>query len=116
MALKVTAKSILRDGSSVEVEVGDPDGESRTLNYYGIKSKAELKKLAETDMLKFKYDGYEGSFKGFGIPFVQYGDKVQLTSTDYPERDGHYLAEGVTVSFGPDGYERTVKLAQQWTS
>ena len=116
VALKVTAKSILRDGTSVEVEVGDPDGESRTLNYYGIQSKAELKKLAEVDMLKFKYDGYEGSFKGFGIPFLQHGDKVQLTSTDYPERDGHYLAEGVAVSFGPDGFERTVKLAQQWTN
>ena len=86
------------------------------LNYYGIQSKAELKKLAEADMLKFKYDGYEGSFKGFGIPFLQHGDKVQLTSTDYPERDGHYLAEGVAVSFGPDGFERTVKLAQQWTN
>lgn len=113
--LKVTAKSLLKDGSDVTVEVGDPDGQSRTLNYYGITSTTELKKLAEADMLKFKYDGYEGDFEAFGIPFCQYGDKVELTSKLYPERDGTYLAEGVTIEFGPDGFSRTIKLAQQWT-
>lgn len=116
VTLKVTAKSILRDGSSIEAVVGDPDGEPRTLNYYGITNKADLQKLAEADMLKFKYDGYEGGFTGFGVPVCQFGDKVQLTSSDRPERDGLYLAEAVTISFGPDGFERDIKLAQQWTA
>lgn len=116
VSLKVSAKSILRNGGSIEVEVGDPDGEPRTLNYYGIESKAELKKLAEADMLKFKYDGYEGGFTAFGIPVCRFGDKVQLTSTDHPERNGLYLAEAVTITFGPDGFERDIKLAQQWTA
>ncbi len=116
VSLKVTAKSLKRDGSSIEVEVGDPDGEARTLNYYGISDANELKKLATADLEKFKYDGYEGSFKGFGIPFTQFGDKVELLSSDHPERDGHYLAEAVTVSFGPDGFQRDIKLAQQWTA
>lgn len=116
VSLKVTAKSLKRDGSSIEVEVGDPDGEARTLNYYGISDANELKKLATADLEKFKYDGYEGSFRGFGIPFTQFGDKVELLSSDHPERDGHYLAEAVTVSFGPDGFQRDIKLAQQWTA
>lgn len=116
VSLKVTAKSLLRDGTDVTAEVGDPDGEARTLNYYGITSKAELEKLARADIEKFKYDGFEGSFSGFGIPFCQYGDKVELRSSDYPERNGHYLAESVTVSFGPDGFQRDIKLAQQWTA
>lgn len=116
VSLKVSAKSIQKDGSKLEVEVGDPNGEARTLNYYGITSEAELKKLATADLEKFKYDGYEGSFKGFGIPFTQFGDKVELLSSDHPERDGHYLAEAVTVSFGPDGFQRDIKLAQQWTA
>lgn len=114
--LRVTAKSLMRDGSTVTVEVGDPDGETRTLNYYGIKSTSELKKLAEHDMLKFKYDGFEGDFEGFGIPVCQFGDKVTLKSTLYPERDGDYLAEAVTTEFGRDGFSRTIKLAQQWTA
>jgi hypothetical protein len=117
VSLKVTAKSIQRDGSQpVEVTVGDEDGEPRTLTYYGIANKAELEKLATTDMERFKYDGYEGGFTAFGIPFCQYGDKVRLTSSDYPERDGEYLAESVSVTFGPDGFERNIKLAQQWTA
>lgn len=114
VSLKVTAKSLKRDGTKLEVEVGDPDGEPRTLNYYGISDVAELKKLAEADIQKFKYDGYEGSFKAFGIPFCQYGDKVKLTSSDHPERDGEYLAEAATVTFGPEGFQREIKLAQQW--
>lgn len=116
VSLKVTATSIKRDGSKIEAVVGDADGEARTLNYYGITSKEELKKLATVDMEKFKYDGYEGGLKGFGIPVCQHGDKVQLVSYDHPERDGTYLAESVTVSFGPDGFERDIKLAQQWTA
>ncbi|MCW5900492.1 MAG: hypothetical protein KIT10_14605 [Flavobacteriales bacterium] len=115
VSLKVTAKSVQVNGDkALSVEVGDPDGESRTLHYYGIPSEGELKKLATADLEKFKFDGYEGGFKAFGIPFCQYGDKVQLSSSDHPERDGQYLAEAVTVSFGPDGFERHIKLAQQW--
>lgn len=113
--LKVTAKSVQANGEKLEVEVGDPDGEQRTLTYYGITSAAELKKLATADMEKYKYDGYEGGFKGFGIPVCQHGDRVQLTDAQYPERAGSYLAESVAVSFGPGGFERDIKLAQAWT-
>lgn len=117
VSLKVTAKSIQPSGAQpLTVEVGDPDGEGRTLNYYGITSEPELRKLATADLEKFKYDGYEGGFRAFGIPFCQYGDKVRLRSSDHPERDGQYLAEAVTISFGPEGFERNIKLAQQWTA
>lgn len=114
--LKVTAESVKGNGEKISVEVGDPDGEQRTLSYYGIGSEAELKKLAEMDMQKFRYDGYEGGFKGFGIPFIQYGDKAHLASADHPERDGEYLAEAITVTFAPSGFQRDIKLAQRWSS
>ena len=113
--LKVTAKSVKANGDKLEVEVGDPDGEQRTLTYYGIRSAKELKKLAMADMEKYKYDGYEGGFKGFGIPVCQHGDRVQLADAQHPERAGSYLAESVAVSFGPGGFERDIKLAQEWT-
>ncbi|MBL8002397.1 MAG: hypothetical protein JNL05_10585 [Flavobacteriales bacterium] len=114
--VKVTAKSIQRNGGEpITVEVGDPEGEARTQTYYGITSKAELKKLAEADLEKYRYDGYEGGFKAFGVPVCHFGYKVALSSTLYPERDGHYLAEGVEVSFGTGGFRRNIKLAQAWT-
>lgn len=113
--LKVTAKSVKADGTRLEAEVGDLEGVQRTLTYYGITNVAELKKLAQADLEKYKYDGYEGGFKGFGIPVCQHGDKVQLSDAQYPERAGSYLAESVAVSFGPGGFERDIKLAQEWT-
>lgn len=114
--MKLSAKSIQKDGSDdIKVDVGDEDGEQRTVVYYGIDSKEELKKLADADLQRFKYDGYEGSFKGWGVPWCQFGDKVQLKSTLYPDRDGDYLAESVKVTFGKGGYEREIKLAQSWT-
>lgn len=114
--VKVKAQSTLKNGDKVEVEVGDDDGEQRTLNYYGIASKEELRKLAEHDMGKFKFDGYEGSVKGWGLPFAQFGDRVALTSSLYPERDGSYLAEGAVITFGREGFVRELKLAQRWTA
>lgn len=113
--LKVEAKSLQRNGKTITVTVGDEDGEHRTLNYYGISSKEQLKKLAESDMQKFKYNGYTGSFQAFGIPYCRFGDKVDLSSSLYPERDGQYLAEAVKVEFTSDPhYQRDVTLAQRW--
>lgn len=113
--LQVVAESTKKNGTKISVQLGDADGERRTLSYYGIDSVEELRKLAEQDMQRFKYDGYEGSFSAFGVPYCTLGYRVQLRSRQYPERDGSYLAEGVTTSFGPEGFKREVKLAQGWT-
>lgn len=114
--VRVKAQSTLKNNEKVEVEVGDEEGELRTLNYYGITSKAELRKLAEHDLGKFKFDGYEGSVKGWGLPVAQFGDRVALRSALYPERDGEYLAEGSVITFGREGFVRELKLAQRWTA
>lgn len=114
--LKVTAKSYPKGGGKpLEVEVGDPDGEHRTLTYYGITSKEELKKLATTDMEKYKFDGYQGSLTGFGVPVCMFGYRVLIKSSLYPERDGKYLAEAVTTTLDTEGFKRNIKPAQQWT-
>jgi len=108
--LRVKAISNQKDGSKIEVEIGDPGGEIRTLNYFNLSSESELKRLAEADMAKLKVSGYQGSFTAYGIPVVSHGEIVSLSSTEYPERDGKYYAESVDVSFSASGYRQKIKL------
>lgn len=112
--IQLKARSIKPNGDDIEVTVGDPDGEHRTLTYYGIESETELQRIAEADLKRFRYDGWEGSFTGFGVPMCRFGDKVRIRSSQYPERDSDTVAEAVTVRFGPTGFEREVKPAQEW--
>lgn len=108
----IVAKSIQRDNKTIEVRV--PEGgksEIRTF-YYNNRSKAELQKLA-TDMLKFyAYDGLNGSFDAFGIPFVQVSDFVKLFDSKNAERNGQiYLVKSVKYNFGQNGYRQTIELS-----
>lgn len=109
--IKVKARSILQDNSKIEVEVGDADGEQRSLFYYNITSEAELKKIAEADLIKYQYEGYKGSFMAFGVPRVAHSQVVSLQDDFYPDRpQGQYLVKSVKTSFGVNGFRREVEL------
>jgi len=112
MKLKVKAISIMPDNKKIEVEVGDTDGEERTLNFYNVPEKS-LKELADKEIEKMKYDGYRGSIIVFGTPTARSGDKAEIRDQEYPERDGTYHIEGVKVTFGINGYRREVILGQR---
>src|SRR5690606_38149178 len=64
--LKVKAVGIKRDNTKTDVEVGDVDGDLRTLHFYEVESTAELKRLAQEELQKLKYTGFEGSLNTFG--------------------------------------------------
>jgi len=68
--LKVTAISINPDNTKTEVELGDSDGEQRTLTYYNKKA-SELKAIATRDLERFRFTGFRGTFKSFGAPIVR---------------------------------------------
>lgn len=109
VAVKVKAISILPDNKKIEIEVGDPDGAQKTLNFYSLNAK-ELKEAAERELPRMKYEGYRGSFKTFGFPSVFHGDAVTLRSLKFPERDGTYLVDEVTTSSGLNGFRQDIKL------
>lgn len=110
--IKVKAISINSDNTKTEIEVGDSDGEVRTLHYQD-KSQAQLKELAEIDLRKLKYEGFRGSFTAFGEPFVRFGDIVRLSSTKYKDRNGSYLVKAVTYNYGVNGYRQTITLEKK---
>lgn len=109
--LKVKAISMLPNNSKIEVEVGDADGEQRTLHFYNL-GLADLKKAAEADIDKLRYDGYAGNFTAFGEPFVRHGDIVEITDNRY-NRKGFYYVKSVTYSFGIGGYRQIITLDKQ---
>jgi len=107
--LKVKAVSILKNNTKIEKEVGDPEGDVRTLYFYDV-PEASLQSVAEAEMQKLKYSGIQGSVMIFGEPFITKGDVVDITDPDYPEKDGAYLTKGVEYRFGTRGYRQKIEL------
>jgi hypothetical protein len=107
--LKVIAISNNRDGSKIEVQVGDADGEERTLNFYNV-SKATLTELATVEIDKMKYDGYRGSLTVSGQHKAVHGSVVKLTDNTYPERGGRFFVEKAITKFGNQGFTRELTL------
>jgi hypothetical protein len=107
--VKVKAISIQPDNKKIEVDVGDENGEQRTLTYYNL-PEDELRAIAERELPKLKYEGYFGSFLTFGEPSIKHGDHVNLTDKKFPERSGKFLVNSVTKSFGLGGYRQEVDL------
>jgi hypothetical protein len=104
--------STLTNGTKIEVEFGDKDGQTIQLTHYN-KTKKELEVLVKLDYEKSKQDRFDGSFTAFGIPSVKHGQKASLTSSLYKDRNGTYFIEGVTKSFNRDGIRQVIKLNQK---
>jgi hypothetical protein len=112
--IRINAVSTLANGTKLEVVVGDEEGDERQLTYYGIEVVAELEKLANEDLRKYKVAGFDGSVSTFGIPFIEHGYKVRLLSNQYPDREGTYYVERVKVTFDESPqYRRTIELGEK---
>ncbi len=111
--LNIKAVAILPDDKKLEVQVGDPEGESRTLHFYNITSEVKLKDLARSEMELYKFSGYRGYLTTFLVPKAQIGDTAVLLDDDYPSRNGSYFIKGMTTTFGSSGARRKVELGRK---
>lgn len=110
LKFKIKAISILKNNERIEVETGDTEGDLRTLYFKGISSKVELEKLANEEIQKYKYDGYEGKLTAFGLPFTKVGSDAKIVDENYPGREGTYYVESVKTTFGQSGFRRNIEL------
>ena len=108
--LKVEAKSYDKDGSKLEATVGADGGEAKTLWFYNVTDKAQLKTLAEQELQRYSFDGYRGQLETFLIPFAEPGMIAKVTDPLYNERSGDYYIESTEVKFGTSGARRKVEL------
>jgi hypothetical protein len=107
--LKIKAVSHLPNGKKIELELGDSDGEARTLDFYNL-DKATLKKRAEAQIELLKYDGWRGSITTYGEPFMHHGDIVVLVDPEEEKQGQYYIDEVKTTTSATGGYRHELKL------
>ncbi|GAA4354172.1 hypothetical protein GCM10023185_15580 [Hymenobacter saemangeumensis] len=115
--VRIKAKVVAyhRNGKKTTVkDVGDTEGEERTITLRTeSKDPVVLKGMALQRLSSFKYDGYRGSFTGFGVPYVIHSGVAELYDDLHPQRSGRYLVDTVKTSFGPEGFRRTIELGKR---
>lgn len=112
--VEVTVKVTNSDGKESKHTAGAPGGKSIQKIVSGV-DPSQLRTLAENEHNLWCFDGYEGSFTGWLVPFVQPGDAVRIIDSDYKEKEGVYYVTGTEISFSKDGGKRTVSLGR-WLS
>ena len=110
--IKLTAVSILPDNTKIEIDLGDEDGEQRTLFKYNV-SESGLRTFAEEQIDKLKYTGFKGSFEAFIEPQVKRGEVIQIIHEAFPEKDGFYLVRSVRYRFGQSGGRQYIELEKK---
>jgi phage protein D len=109
--LKVVAISMFPDNTKSDpIEFGDADGNQITIHKYNMDAKS-LEFAAKEWIAENKYTGFKGEIETFGEPIMKHGDRVKLTSTKLPERDGTYLIKKVKRIYGVnDGNHQLLTL------
>lgn len=107
MRLRVKAVGLMPDNKKIKVEVGDADGEHRTLHTYN-KTESELKAWAEQEIKRLKRDGLTGSFTTFGHTLVDCLDAIGIVIDGV--KSGVYQVKKNIVKYGDGGYRQEITL------
>lgn len=107
MCLRVKAVSLMPNNKKIKVEVGDSDGEHRTLHTYN-KTESELKAWAEQEIKRLKRDGLTGSFTTFGYKLVDPLDAIGLIIDG--NKMGVYQVKKVVIKYGDGGFRQEITL------
>jgi hypothetical protein len=107
--VEVTIESTNLKGQVEKFTAGSTGGDTVTLKI-GSVQKADMAKIAKSELLRRSADMYEGSIDTWLVPFVQPSYSAKIIDKDYPLKDGSYYVVGITSSISEAGAKRTVKL------
>lgn len=110
MRLRIKAVSLMPNNKKIRVEVGDADGEHRTLHTYN-KQEAELKAWAQQEIKRLKRDGLTGSFKAFGYRLADKLDTIGIKIDG--EKKGVYQVKKNIIKYGTGGFRQEITLDQR---
>lgn len=111
MRLRVKVVSLQADNKKkIKVEVGDADGEHRTLHCYG-KTEAVAKAWGEQEIKRLKRDGLTGSLTTFGYKLVDLLDTVGVKIDG--NKMGTYQVKKNKIKFGTGGFRQELTLGQR---
>ena len=95
------------------IEVGDPDGEQREYHTSVISDMKKLEEMAQAEIEKLKYDGFDGDVTTFLMPFATRGMKAKLIDSEHPNREGNYFIKKVVTTFGTGGARRKITIGNR---
>jgi len=107
--VEVTIESTDSSGKVTSFTKGSTGGEKITLKRESLTPES-LELIADSEIRKRSFDGFEGSFDAWLIPMVKPGFSVGLRDKDYPHKDGTYYCVSVKTTFSASGGKRTVQL------
>ena len=96
-----------KTGILVSETYGNEDGEKKTVKISSI-ALASLKIRAKYEYTKHAYDGYEGTFDTWLLPYVEPSYSAKITDEDYPDKNSKYYVVSVKTSFSSSGGKRTI--------
>lgn len=111
--VKVRGYSSL-NGQELTFTYGDDNAEKIINWQFETTTKEDLKKAVKRLYEQFKEGGYTGSFVAYGVPSVQHGQKVKITSALYKDREGIYYVDAVKKSFSNQGYRQELSLGNSY--
>ena len=59
---------------------------------------------------KLIYEGLQGSFVVFGLPYVRHGDNIILRDAVLPDRNGTYKCKKNVLRFGMNGFRQELSV------
>ncbi len=98
------------EGNQKEAQFGDTTGELRTYRTAIVSDLETLEQMAQTEINRLKFDGFEGSVKTFLIPFATRGMRAKIIDQDHTNREGAYFINKVKTTFGTGGARREVTI------
>lgn len=111
--IKIKYTYIDKENKRKSIEVGDADGEQRTYHTSVISDTKKLEEMANAEIEKLKYDGFEGDVTSFLIPYATRGMKAKLLDNEHPNREGNYFIKKVVTTFGTGGARRKITIGNK---
>lgn len=108
--IQIKAICIKKDGTKIEGTAGSSEGTSKTLYFYDVTDVKELATLAEIELQRYSYDGYDGAIDTFLEPYIEPTMVAAIKDPQYGERDGNYYVESVETTFGRSGARRKIDI------
>lgn len=110
MRLRVRAISLDSQNKKIKVEVGDKDGELRTIHALN-KTEKELTAWAEQELSRLKVDGMSGSFTAFGRPLMALLDNAEIVLDG--NNKGTYQVIKNVITFGTGGFRQKIEIGNR---
>lgn len=107
--IEVVVEKTNLNGKVESVTTGTTGGDKITLKV-GSVATADLKKIADAELMRRNADAFEGSIDGWLVPFVKPTYSAKFIDEDYPDKNGTYYVVGVRTSLSEAGGKRTIKF------